>query len=50
MRQMISDAEYLLQLFVVVDDDDVTSRVIGDVLTGVGGVRRVDASGKAPEK
>jgi hypothetical protein len=36
MRQTISDAEYLLQLFVVVDYDDVTSRVTGDVVTGIG--------------
>ena len=36
MRQSASDAEYLLQLSVVINDDDVAASVIGHVMTGLG--------------
>jgi len=43
MRQAASDAEYLLQLLVVLDNNDVTTSVVGHVVTGVGWVGGVDA-------
>jgi hypothetical protein len=48
LRQTMSDAEYLLQLLVVIDNDDVAPSVAGDILTRIGRVRGVDASRQTP--
>jgi len=36
MRQSASDAEYFLKLLIVVNNDDVTAGMMGDVVAGVG--------------
>jgi hypothetical protein len=47
MRQTISDAEYLLQLDIVVDDDDVALSTVGNVMARLRGIRQIYAGAVA---